>query len=65
VQTEIRALQESIERLAGVNKDLGKKVEEREEVIEGLKQEVKEKEREVEETREALREVGNASGLRM
>ena len=48
-----------------MNEELGKKVEEREEVIEGLKEEVKEREREVEETREALREVGKAKGLRM
>ena len=48
-----------------MNEELGKKVEEREEVIEGLKEEVKEREREVEETREALREVGNGRGFRM
>jgi predicted RNase H-like nuclease (RuvC/YqgF family) len=40
VQTEIRALQESIERLAGVNEELENKVEEREEAIESLKVEV-------------------------
>ena len=36
VQIEIRALQESIERLAGVNDDLERKVQDREDTIESL-----------------------------
>jgi hypothetical protein len=45
--------------MGGVNEELEKKLQERDDIIQDLDGEVKQKEKELEETRETLKEVSN------
>ena len=45
--------------MGGVNEELERKLQERDDIIQDLEGEVKQKEKELEETRETLKEVSN------